>query len=130
MPQEVFGGGFAIGAQQVDYRVVLVEIVGDLDLHTVPQAETFLVQATATRPRHLILDLSAVTFLGSSGMALLITAQSDSDMIHGRLHLLGVIGNHPVERPLDLVGLLKRFDVASDLDTLLADLDTIEPPTE
>jgi hypothetical protein len=37
-----------------------------------------------------------------------------------------VTGNLPVERPLALVGLLDRFDIAPDLDTLLAKPDTIE----
>jgi hypothetical protein len=46
--------------------------------------------------------------------------------IRGQLHLLGVIDNQPVRRPLTLVGLLDRFDTASDLDTLLARLDAAE----
>ena len=108
-------------------HVVLVEIVGDLELQTVPQARTFLREVTATRPQHLIVDLSGVTFMASSGIALLIAAQSDRNGIQGRLHLLGVIGNHPVERPLDLVGVLERFEVAPDLDTLLEALETMEP---
>lgn len=127
MPEEPLDDSLTIEARRVDHDVVLVEIVGDLDMHTVPQAMAFLTQATAATPRHLIIDLSGVTFLGSSGLALLIAAQSGHDGIHGRLHLLGVIGNHPVERPLDLVGLLERFEVATDLDSLLARLGTIEP---
>jgi anti-sigma B factor antagonist len=113
MSEEAFNDGFTITARRVDHDVVLVEIVGDLDMHTVPQATAFLTQLTAALPRHLILDLSEVTFLASAGIALLIAAQSDRDGIHGRLHLLGVIGNHPVEHPLDLVGLLERFEVAT-----------------
>ena len=105
---------------------MLVEIVGDLDIQTVPQATAFLTHLTAITPRHLILDLSGVTFLASSGIGLLITAQSGDEGICGRLHLLGVIGNRPVERPLALVGLLDHFDVAPDLDNLLAKPDTTE----
>jgi anti-sigma B factor antagonist len=127
MPEEALDDGLTIGARRVDHDIVLVEIAGDLDMHTVPQATAFLTQATATTPRHLILDLSRVTFLGSSGLALLMAAQSGRDGIHGHLHLLGVLGNHPVERPLDLVGLLERFEVASDLDSLLAALGPPRP---
>ncbi|MDT7576035.1 MAG: hypothetical protein QOH17_2368 [Pseudonocardiales bacterium] len=43
------------------------------------------------------------------------------------MHLLGVTGNVPVERPLTMVGLIDHFDIAPDLDTLLRGLDTTEP---
>jgi hypothetical protein len=45
----------------------MVEIVGDLDIATVPQADTFL-SDVADHPRHLILDLTHVAFLASSGL--------------------------------------------------------------
>jgi anti-sigma B factor antagonist len=127
MPEEVVDDGFRIGARRVDHDVVLVELTGDLDIQTVPQAKAFLAQVTATTPRHLVLDLSGLTFLASSGIGLLIAAQSGDKGIHGRLHLMGVTGNVPVERPMTLVGLIDRFDIAPDLNTLLATLDKIEP---
>ena len=127
MPEEVVEDGFRIGARRVDHDVVLVELMGDLDIQTVPQAKAFLTRVTATTPRHLVLDLTGLTFLASSGIGLLIAAQSGDEGIHGRLHLLGVTGNVPVERPMTLVGLIDRFDVAPDLNTLLAKLDKIEP---
>jgi anti-anti-sigma factor len=104
----------------VGTHAVLVEILGELDVQTASQAKAFLIQATATTPRHLILDLTGVRFLASAGIAVLLAAQSGQDGINGRLHLLGVTGNHPVERPLALVGLLGRFDIALDREALLA----------
>jgi anti-sigma B factor antagonist len=127
MPEEAVDNGLTITARQVDLDVVLVEIAGELDLQTAPQAQAFLTQVIAATPRHLILDLSGVTFMASSGMAVLIAAQSARVGFPGGLHLLGVIGNHPVESLLDMAGLLDRFDIASDLNTVLAGLGTIEP---
>jgi anti-sigma B factor antagonist len=118
------GDGFRISARQVDTDVLLVAIAGDLDVLTVAQTTTFLTQATAVTPRHLILDLSEVTFLTSSGIGLLVAASENRT--YGQLHLLGVLDNRPVQRPLGLIGLLGLFDVAPDLDTLLAQLCTIE----
>jgi hypothetical protein len=66
--------------------------------------------------------------MASAGIALLLVAQSGKDGMPGRLHLLGVIGNHPVERPLAVVGLLDRFDVALDREALLATLRAAELP--
>ena len=118
------GDGFRISARQVDPDMLLVAIAGDLDVLTVAQTTTFLTQATAVTPRHLILDLSEVTFLTSSGIGLLVAASENRT--YGQLHLLGVLDNRPVQRPLGLIGLLGVFDVACDLDTLLAQLRTIE----
>ena len=128
MPDEVLSDGFAISARPVGTHAVLVEMLGELDVQTAPQAKAFLTQATATTPRHLILDLTGVRFLASAGIALLIAAQSGQDGINGRLPLLGVTGNHPVERPLALVGLLDRFDIPLDREALLATLRPAEAP--
>jgi hypothetical protein len=42
MPGEVLSDGFAIGARPVGAHAVLVEIPGELDTQTVPQAGAFL----------------------------------------------------------------------------------------
>jgi anti-sigma B factor antagonist len=127
MPEEVVEDNLTISAQRPDPDIVLVTIGGDLDIGTVPQATAFLAHAVLLPPRHLILDLSGVTFLSSSGLALLIAAQPDDGTSDGpHLHLLGVTGNRPVERPLALIGMLDRFDIATDLDTLLARLHAAE----
>ena len=128
MPDEVLSDGFAISARPLDNHAVWVEILGELDIQTVPQARAFLAQVTAATPRHLVLDLTGVRFMASAGIGLLIAAQSGRDGINGRLHLLGVTGNHPVERPLALVGLLDRFDIALDREALLAALRPVDPP--
>ena len=128
MPDEVLSDGFAISARPVAAQAVLVEILGELDVQTAPQAKAFLTQATATTPRYLILDLTGVRFMASAGIALVLAAQSGQEGINGRLHLLGVTGNHPVERPLALVGLLDRFDIALDREALLATLRPADAP--
>lgn len=127
MPEEVVHDGLRITARQLNPDVVLVVVAGDLDLHTVPEVNAFLAQATAITTRHLILDLAAVRFLASAGIGLLIAAQSEGEDIHGQLHLLGVTDNLPVARPLAMVGLIERFDIATDLDILLSRLCSNEP---
>ena len=122
-------GGFKVSARQVDPDILLVVIAGDLDVHTVAQTTGFLTQtAAASTPRHLLLDLSEVTFLTSSGIGLLIAANEYGT--YGRLHLLGVLDNRSVQRPLASVGLLGLFDITPDLDTLLARLRTNEPVSD
>jgi hypothetical protein len=69
MPEEVLSDGFAISARPVGTHAVLVEILGELDVQTAPQARAFLAQVTAATPRHLILDLTGVRFLMAASRA-------------------------------------------------------------
>jgi anti-sigma B factor antagonist len=117
--------GFTISARQVDPDIRLVTIAGDLDVRTVPRTTAFLTEGAALIPRHLILDLSEVTFLTSSGIGFLIAAGDTG--IHGQLHLVGVLDNPVVQRPLAMVGMLDHLDVAPDLDTLVARLRPASP---
>ena len=99
--------------------VIVVSVAGELDLATAPQLRAYLVDNTASHPTHLVLDLSAVTFLASHGIGLLIEARSGSDEIHGELHLTGVTTNRRVRRVLQVTGLLATFDIHDDEDELL-----------
>jgi hypothetical protein len=50
MPEDVVDDGFTISARQIDPDVVLVEIVGDLDMQTVPQAQRSSLTSPRSRP--------------------------------------------------------------------------------
>jgi anti-anti-sigma factor len=131
MLEKVVEDNFRISAQQLDPGIVLVTIAGDLDMQTVPRVTASLAHTNALSARHLILDLTGVTFLSSSGLGLLIAVQSGHDGTPQRqLHLVGVTGNRPVERPLVLIGMLDQFNTATDLDALLARLHTTAPLTD
>jgi len=132
MVEDATYGSFRLSCRRPERDVMVVAIVGDLDLQTVPQTQAFLRHATARSPRHLIIDMAGVTFLSSSGISLLIGAGNARPARNGaalqlrtvetRLHLVGARGNPHVERTLSLLGLLDHFDTAPDLDTLLARL--------
>ena len=132
MVEDATYGSFRLSCRRPERDVMVVAIVGDLDLQTVPQTQAFLRHATARSPRHLVVDMAGVTFLSSSGISLLIGAGNARPARNGaalqlrtvetRLHLVGARGNPHVERTLSLLGLLDHFDTAPDLDTLLARL--------
>jgi anti-anti-sigma factor len=50
-------------------------VAGEVDMLTGPALRSHLDQVLATRPEHLIVDLSQVSFLGSTGLAVLINVQ-------------------------------------------------------
>lgn len=103
---------------------MLIAICGDLDMATTPQVTAYLAEHTATRPQHVILDLTEVEFLAAHGVQLLLTAQDNAQAGGGRLHLVGASTNRRVHYPLTVLGLTDHFDLAPDLATLLGNLDT------
>ncbi len=105
--------------QQIGDNVIVVSAAGELDLATAPQLHAYLVDNTVSRPTHLVLDLSGVTFLASHGINLLIQARRGRDGIHGELHLTGVTTDPRVRRVLEVTGVLEMFDIHDDADELL-----------
>ena len=99
--------------------VCVAHLEGELDMATTPFVADRLRRLTATRPTALLVDLGGVTHLAAAGLTLLVTAMKNDDDIHGRLHVVGVTGNRPVERALRVAGLLPVLDIHDDLQTLL-----------
>lgn len=116
------GPGLELTCRQVGDDVVVIAVAGELDMVTAPQARAYLQDKTAARPRHVVLDLARVTFMGSHGVSLLVDAHDEREGLHGRLHLTGVSENRPVQRALDVTGLMPLFDVQNDRDKLLRTL--------
>lgn len=96
---------------------VVVEVVGDVDMSTVPELEVQLVTATrADVP--LVLDLTGVTFLDSSGLGALVRCHE-----RGRQDGTGfrvVVATRTVSRPLSLTSLDALLDVYPTLAAALA----------
>ena len=103
--------------------VCVVHLVGELDIATTPVAAKYLREQTAHRPAELVLDLTGVTLLAATAIALIVDAMHDDAGIHGRLHLVGVAGNRPVERILVLTGLRPLLDVHDGVQAVLDRLD-------
>ena len=76
---------------------------GELDIATVELVERALLEVERTNAETIVLDLSGLDFIDSTGLRLVIDA---NERCGGRDGRLGVIAGSPaVERLLDLVGL-------------------------
>ena len=81
--------------------LTLLAVDGSIDMFTVPQLAAAILEALSGQPRGLIIDLAAVDFLSSAGMAMLLAAH---EAISPTSHL-GVVAAHPVTtRPLQMMG--------------------------
>jgi anti-sigma B factor antagonist len=82
----------------------VVAVAGEVDLATAPQLAECLLELT---DRDVAVDLSSVTFFGSSGMAVLVQAnQAFTDAGH-TLHTFGE--QEMVRRVLEIAGLYEVF---------------------
>ena len=91
---------FAVHIVDVDGTVV-VAVRGEVDMGSAPQLRAVVVDAVASSP-HLTLDLGAVTFMDSSGLAIIATAVRDCGD-GGSVTIVDAPG--VVNRLLDVTGL-------------------------
>lgn len=90
--------------------VRVVQVADELDMVTAPHLNSHLLDQIDKRDGHVVVDLSAVTFLGAAGLTSLVTAREAAICHDIRLHLAGV--DHPaVARALEITQLRPTFAV-------------------
>src|SRR5436305_11638943 len=97
--------------EQAGFRVLRLE--GELDLHTTRAMASGLSQAVGDTTHEPVVDLSAVTFIDSSALAIL--AKSAEQLRRQGRALAIVVNEGPVSALLDLTGMRDRFEVLSRL---------------
>jgi anti-sigma B factor antagonist len=122
-PESVVGSPKAAPGCNVEERVigelVVLAISGTLDVLSAPELEARIKATTASAPTAVIVDLSAVDFLGSSGMGVLVTAHSD---LTPAIPFALVADGPATSRPLKLIGIADIIDIFPTLDEALAAL--------
>jgi anti-sigma B factor antagonist len=71
----------------------VLPLEGEIDLHVSPRVERAIASFIKERPAHVVVDLSGVTFIDSSGLAVLIRAMQDVQEYGGKLSLSGISEN-------------------------------------
>jgi anti-sigma B factor antagonist len=71
----------------------VLPLEGEIDLHVSPGLERSLTSIIKKHPDQVVVDLSGVTFIDSSGMAVLIRAMQNVKEYGGKLTLSGVNDN-------------------------------------
>jgi len=87
----------------------LVTVSGEIDVYTSPLLQERLVEVLRDGSSRIVLDLSEVTFLDSTGLGVLITALKRCRSADGDLILVTAQPN--VLKVLEITGLNDVFDV-------------------
>ena len=93
-------------------ETTVVSVTGTVDMLTAPQLEQAIGAAAKNSPAAVVVDLSAVEFLASAGMGVLVAAHGD------------LADGPATSRPLKLVGIADVVDHYATLDEALAALAT------
>lgn len=119
-------GGTAVSAEarseqpiSLDVRTldggVAVIVAGEVDMVTTPQLRDCVQEQVDDQPGVLVLDLSGVSFLGSSGLAVLVETLEECRT--QEIGLRVVCSSREVVRPMEATSLTELFEVYSDLET-------------
>jgi len=100
-----------VTTQDVDGRVTVV-LRGELDLSTVGKVQDELRRVEASSPPLVVLDLSKLTFLDSTGLRCLVTADERAREQGRRIVL--VRGPDPVQRVFSITRLEERLEMVDD----------------
>jgi anti-sigma B factor antagonist len=92
--------------------LVHVALVGELDLSTVAKVQDELRRVEASAPATVVVDLSKLTFLDSTGLRCIVTADERA-RDQGRRVVI-VRGPDPVQRVFTITRLEERLEMVDD----------------
>lgn len=98
--------------------VAVVRPSGDLDVITAPALRSEL-SVRIERQQHVILDLGEVTFLGSTGLQVIVEAHHAARERGRVLHITGT-ARRVIARPLGITGLDGLLDISDAFAAVLA----------
>jgi anti-sigma B factor antagonist len=96
---------------------VVVSLAGELDLYNAHEVREALLECCAEAPDRLVVDLSAVKFIDSTALGVLIEARTR--LANRRSFLLAAPGLE-TRRALEISGLDRHFVVHDSLDAALS----------
>ena len=94
----------------------VVRVAGEVDVYTAPALRRFLEEQILRGCRDLVVDLSEVTFLDSTGLGVLVGRLRQMRMKGGQLRLAGPADR--VVKVLAITGLDRVFDIAPTLEAI------------
>jgi anti-anti-sigma factor len=92
---------------------VHVKLSGELDISSAPKVEDELARVEPDRPEVIVLDLRNLAFMDSTGLRLLIAADTRARQQDRRLTI--VKGPEPVQRVFRITRLEERLEIVDEV---------------
>ncbi len=95
----------------------VIPLEGEIDLHVSPRIAATLNAAVKEQPRNLIVDIAKVSYIDSSGLAVLIETMQNVEKYGGKFALVGM---QEAVRPIfEIARLDQVFRIFPDADSAL-----------
>jgi anti-sigma B factor antagonist len=94
----------------------IVSISGEVDLYSSPKVRNKLIKLTDEKCKTIIIDLSDVAYMDSSGVATMVEGLQLTEKYKGNLYLCGL--NSMVKEVFELSRLDTVFDIFDNMDAL------------
>jgi stage II sporulation protein AA (anti-sigma F factor antagonist) len=107
--------------------VALLKVEGYLDVDTATEFQHHLANQLHHGRRHFLLDLSAVPFMDSSGMNIILRVYQEARELPGSVHIISP--TPAVRRILDLTGVSITVPVSESVEEALERVDG-QPPAQ
>jgi len=95
-------------------RPNVLPLEGEIDLHVSPNVTASLKLMIEKKPRQLIVDLSRVTYIDSSGLAALIEGMQNVEQYGGKFVLAGL--QETIRTIFEIARLDQVFQIFPDVD--------------
>ena len=109
---------FELTEEQCDADTRVISVVGEIHVTTAPEFSTRLNEAVASGTRGMVIDMSRVEFIDSTGLSVLLNALRRVTREEGMLSL--VITNPTVLRLFEITKLDSTFDIHATRESALA----------
>lgn len=96
-------------------KVAVLSIAGEVDMFSSPQARNAIMELVKQRVPRVIVELSGVSYMDSSGVATLIEGLQLCQKYNGKLVVAGLRDN--VREVFELTRLDKIFEIFKDVET-------------
>ncbi|GAB2986234.1 STAS domain-containing protein [Amycolatopsis acidiphila] len=111
-------GSLSLTTHWAEPEVAVLTVAGDLDMLTSPQLTQCLEEIREHSPRAVVVDLGKVDFLGSAGLAALVTAHERTGS-GGSVRI--VASARETQRAFSMTGLDEVLDLYTTCEAALAD---------
>jgi anti-sigma B factor antagonist len=109
---------FRVTERDVDHRATIVAVSGEIHVSTAPEFSSLLTATVEAGHRALVLDLTDVVFIDSTGLTVLLNALRHVTRVGGRMAV--VCTNPTVLRLFEITRLDSTFDIHADIEPALA----------
>ena len=108
--------------------VVLLKLNGTLDARTFEQLESKIAEAFSGNIFRIVIDMSLVKEISSSGTGVIVDALSQTRERRGNVVLLSVTS--AVQEVFDILGVVDQFPMAADLPTAVKIVQNMPAPIQ